>query len=95
MRVGCISESVEVDKGLIIAHQARLNDILNIFSKKYNKCFYIKHDEYEMCETLWCNTSRICALDMNEHFTEHILTRELCDFCEKYLKENSDAILKN
>lgn len=39
MRVGCISESVEVDKGLIAAHQARLNDILNVFSKNIINVF--------------------------------------------------------
>ena len=86
-----IVESFGLDKGLIIAHQERLNDILNVFSKKYNKWFYIKYDDYEMRDVLWCNTSIICALDMNEHFTEHILTRVLYNFCEKYLKENSNT----
>lgn len=90
-----IAESLGVDKGLIIARQERLNDILNVFSKQYNKSFYIRYDDYEMRDVLWCDTDTICALEMNEHFTEHILTRELYNFCEIYLKENPDTNLKD
>ena len=65
-----VYESLGVDKGAIIALEVRLNRILNEFSKKYNKCFYTKYDEYEMRDVLWCNTTIICALDTNEHFTD-------------------------
>jgi len=89
-----IAESLGVDKGLIIAHQNRINNILKEFSKEYNKCFYTKYDEYEMRDVLWCNTSIVCTSDINENFTEYTLRKELYNFCEKYLKENSDTNLK-
>ena len=90
-----VYESLGVDKGAIIALEVRLNRILNEFSKKYNKCFYTKYDEYEMRDVLWCNTTIICALDTNEHFTSYTLTKELNNFCEKYLKEDTTTNLKD
>ncbi len=79
--------SSEIDKGVIISYERMLNDILNEFSKKYNKCFYTKYDDYEMRDVLYYGKMVIYALEPNEHFTGYLIRKELDKFCETHLKK--------
>ena len=87
-----ISESFGLDKKAITTYQESLNDILNTYSKKYNKYFNIRFNDYEIRYVLYCDIFQVCGLDMNEHFTEHILIKELNHFCEWHLKEDPEII---
>ena len=47
-----------------------------------------------MRDVLYCGETVIYTSDKNEYFTGYILRKELNNFCEKYLEENSETILE-